>query len=76
MQTTYLITVGEPDINGVMSDDFEETLVFVGRLIEQLNKDENNIGKCIYVSEYELNHTGKYVKKENGFCKNYQISLE
>jgi len=28
-KTAYLITIGEPDIDGIMADEFEETLIFV-----------------------------------------------
>ena len=53
-KTAYLITIGEPDIDGFMADGFEETLIFVGRLIERLNDDNNYKGKYIYVVEYLL----------------------
>ena len=36
-KTAYLITIGEPDIDGIMADEFEETLIFVGRLIKRVN---------------------------------------
>ena len=31
-KTAYLITIGEPNIDGFSTDEFEETLIFVGRL--------------------------------------------
>jgi len=39
-KTAYFITIGEtdidkPDIDGIIADEFEETLIFVGRLIER-----------------------------------------
>lgn len=52
--TAYMITIGEINIDGIMADEFEESLIFVGRLIEQLNDDENYLGKYIYVVEYML----------------------
>ena len=72
-KTAYLITVGEPDINGIMADEFEETLIFVGRLIERLNTDENFIGKYIYVVEHILAENGTYVKQDNLFSGRYLI---
>jgi hypothetical protein len=72
-KTAYLITIGEPDINGVMADEFEEALIFVGRTIERLNNDTNYIGKYIYVVEYILLENGKYIKEDNLFSSRYII---
>lgn len=72
-KTAYLITIGEPDIDGVMADEFEETLIYVGRLIERLNKDDTYIGKYIYVVEYLLSDDGSYVKQDNLFSNRYLI---
>lgn len=72
-KTAYLITIGEPDINGIMADEFEETLIFVGRLIEQLNNDDNYKGKYIYVAEYLLSNNGDYIKQDNLFSNRYLI---
>lgn len=72
-KTAYLITIGEPDIDGIMADEFDETLIFVGRLIERLNIDENHKGKYIYVQQYILSDDGTY-KKQNGlFSSRYLI---
>ena len=35
-----------------MVDGYEEALIFVGRLIERLSKDEEFVGKWIEVSEH------------------------
>ena len=67
-KTAYLITIGEPDIDGIIADEFEETLIFVGRLIERLNNDDNYKGKYIYVVEYLLSDNGSYIKQDNLFC--------
>lgn len=72
-KTAYLITIGEPDIDGIMADEFEETLIFVGRLIERLNNDNNYKGKYIYVVEYLLSNDGKYIKQDNLFSNRYLI---
>ena len=72
-KTAYLITIGEPDIDGVMSDEFEETLIFVGRLIERLNNDDNYKGKYIYVVEYLLADNGDYIKQNDLFSNRYLI---
>ena len=72
-KTAYLITLGEPDIDGIMADKFEETLIFVGRLIERLNDDDNYKGKYIYVVEYLLSDDGKYIKQDNLFSNRYLI---
>ena len=71
-KTAYLITIGETNIDGIMADEFEETLIYVGRLIERLNVDDNFIGKYIYVVEYLLDN-GKYVKQDNLFYGKYLI---
>lgn len=68
--TTYLITIGEPEQNGVIADTFEEALIFVGRLIERLNVDNKFIGKYIYVKECI---DGNYDGQEHLFSKKYLI---
>ena len=73
IKTAYLITIGEPDINGILADEFEETLIFVGRLIERLNNDDNYKGKYIYVVEYLLSNNGDYIKQNNLFSNRYLI---
>lgn len=72
-KTAYLITIGEPDIDGIMADEFEETLIFVGRLIERLNNETNFINKHIYVTEYLLSDTGSYIKQDGLFSSRYLI---
>jgi hypothetical protein len=72
-KTAYLITIGEPDIDGIMADEFEETLIFVGKLIERLNNDDNYKGKYIYVVEYLLSNNGDYIKQNNLFSNRYLI---
>jgi len=72
-KTAYLITIGEPDIDGFMADEFEETLIYVGRLIERLNDDDNFKGKYIYVVEYLLSNEGKYIKQDGLFSNCYLI---
>ena len=72
-KTAYLITIGEPDIDGLLADEFEETLIFVGRLIERLNNDDNYKDKYIYVIEYLLSDDGRYIKQDNLFSNRYLI---
>lgn len=72
-KTAYLITIGEPDIDGIMADEFEETLIFVGRLIERLNNETNFINKHIYVTEYLLSDAGSYIKQDGLFSSRYLI---
>ena len=72
-KTAYLITIGEPNIDGIMADEYEETLIFVGRLIERLNNDDNYKGKYIYVVEYLLSTNGDYIKQDNLFSNRYLI---
>ena len=72
-KTAYLITIGEPDIDGILADEFEETLIFVGRLIERLNNDDNYKDKYIYVIEYLLSDDGRYIKQDNLFSNRYLI---
>ncbi len=72
-KAAYLITIGETDIDGIMADEFEETLIFVGRLIERLNNDVNFKGKYIYVVQYILSSDGKYIKQDNLFSGRYLI---
>jgi len=66
-KTAYFITIAETDIDkleididGIMADEFEETLIFVGRLIERLHNNVNFKGKYIYVVQYLLSSDGKY----------------
>jgi hypothetical protein len=72
-KTAYLITIGEHDINGVMADELEESLIYVGRLIERLNTNEKFIGKYIYVVEHMLTENGTYVKQDNLWSGRYLI---
>ena len=69
----YLITVGEPYKDGVMSDDFDETLEFVSKLIEKLSDDDNFKGKYVYVTEYVLLEDGEYEKQDGLFSEKYLI---
>lgn len=73
MTTAYLVTVGEPDIDGVMADEFEEALILVGRLIGRLNDDEDYVGKYIYVVEYMLSENGSYVKQDGLYSNRFLI---
>jgi len=75
-KTVYLITVGDPDSNGVMSDDFIETLILVGRLIERFHKDETYKDTYIYIEELILSDddSGNYVKQDGLFKDRYLIS--
>ena len=73
IKTAYLITIGEPDINGILADEFEETLIFVGRTIERLHNDDNFKGKYIYVVEHLLTDNGSYIKQDNLFSNRYLI---
>jgi hypothetical protein len=79
-KTAYLITIGDPCYNEdgdndnlIMADEFEETLIFVGRLIERLCTDDNFKGKYIHVSEYLLSNNGNYIKQDNLFSSRYLI---
>ncbi len=77
-KTAYFITIGEtdidkPDIDGIIADEFEETLIFVGRLIERLHNDVNFKGKYIYVVQYLLSSDGTYIKQDNLFSSRYLI---
>jgi hypothetical protein len=79
-KTAYFITIGKTDIDkpdididGIMADEFEETLIFVGRLIEKLNNDVNFKGKYIYVVQYILSSNGTYIKQDNLFSSRYLI---
>ena len=78
-KTAYFITIGETDIDkldididGIMADEFEETLIFVGRLIERLHNDVNFKGKYIYVVQYLLS-SDEYIKQDNLFSCHYLI---
>ncbi len=47
-KTAYLITIGDPcdnedHDNAIITDEFEETLIFVNRLIERLSNNGNYI---------------------------------
>lgn len=74
----YLITLdieqGENECDAIMADTLEESLIFVGRLIERLNKVEHYYGKYIYVVEY-ISENGDDNYKENacGFKGKYLI---
>lgn len=72
-KTAYLITIGESDIDGIMADEFEETLIYIGRLIERFNNNDNYKGKYIYVVEYLLSNDGSYIKQDNLFSNRYLI---
>lgn len=76
-KTAFAITIGDGNKDGnkdgVMIDSFEETLIFVGRLIERLCREEYFIGKYIHVDEYVLNSDGKYIKEDNLFSSKYLI---
>jgi hypothetical protein len=74
--TQYLITIGEPNGNdsGVMSDEWEETFITVGRFIEKFHKDEKYVGQYIYVTEYVLSENGtNYVTNDELFHGRYLI---
>jgi hypothetical protein len=70
---TYLITFENPEVNGIMGE-FEEALILVGRLIERLSNEEDNIGKYIYISEYVLNDDGNYIKQD--YLQRYLIKKD
>ena len=55
-----------------MADEFEETLIFVGRLIERLHNNVNFKGKYIYVVQYLLS-SDEYIKQDNLFSSRYLI---
>jgi hypothetical protein len=71
-KTAYLITIGDTNMDGIVADEFDETLIIVGRLIEKLYADDDYKGKYIYVTEY-IKCEGKYIKQDNLFCKSYLI---
>ena len=78
-KTAYFIKIVETDIDkpdididGIMADKFEETLIFVGRLIEKLHNDVNFKGKYIYVVQYLLSRD-EYIKQDNLFSCHYLI---
>lgn len=73
IKTAYLITIEEPNKKGVMADNFNEALIFVGRLIERLSNNDVYIGKYIYVVEYLLSDDGNYVTKDDLFSECYLI---
>jgi hypothetical protein len=64
----FIVTLDE---NEIMCEDLEETLIFVGQLLERLK--ETKAGKYIYVVEHILKDNGSYVKGENLFDKCYLI---
>jgi hypothetical protein len=74
-KTPYFIKIVETDIDidGIMADEFEETFIFVGRLIERLHNNVNFKGKYIYVIQYLLSSDGKYIKQDNLFSCHYLI---
>lgn len=73
-KTAFLISIDNPENDGIMADTFEETLIFVGRLIERLNQDNNFSGKYIYVTEYlNENGNGNFILKDNLFVGKYLI---
>lgn len=72
-KTAFLITIGDPDTDGIMADEFEEALIYVGRLIERLT---NDTGKYIYVTEYLMLEDGSYVKQDGLFSNRYLIDKE
>jgi hypothetical protein len=72
-KTAYLITIGEPDKNGIFADEFEEAVDFVNKLIKKLCNDDCYTGKYIYIIEYVLSDNGKYVKTDNLFSVKYLI---
>ena len=69
----YLITIGELNKKGVITDKFDEALIFAGRLMERLSNNDMYIGKYIYVVEYLLSVDGKYEKNNDLFSKCYLI---
>ena len=78
-KTAYFIKIVETDIDkpdididGIMADEFEETLIFVGRLIERLHNNVNFKGKYIYVVQYLLS-SDEYIKQDNLFSCHYLI---
>jgi hypothetical protein len=77
VKTGFLITIGDPEDdnahNTILADEFEETLIYVGRLIERLNKDEKFEGKYIYVVEHVLTNAGTNVRQDNLFSNRYLI---
>jgi hypothetical protein len=73
IKTGYLITIRKLDIDGIMADEFEETLIYVNKLIERLNKDDNYKNNYIYVEEYLLSNNNKYIKQDNLFSNCYLI---
>lgn len=70
--TYYLITIGEPDIEGIMADNAEEAFIFVGRCIERFCNDANLSGKYIYVEELK-NKNGTYMRQDGLFKQKYLI---
>lgn len=74
-ERVFVITIGAPkpnDEHGIIADGFEETLIFVGRLLEQLKGSKK--GKYIHVVEHILSENGtSYVKGQNLFNESYLI---
>ena len=74
-QIAYLITIGEPQENtpSIMADGLEESLIYSGRLIERLHKDENYKNRYVYIVEHVLSDDGNYVKTNK---KSYKFKIE
>jgi hypothetical protein len=73
-KTKYLITIGEPNRDGVMADTLTESLIFIGRMIEKLSKDNNFIGKSIYITQYQFDIISKtYIRREDLYFEKYLI---
>lgn len=73
-KTKYLITICEPDRDGVMADTLTESLIFIGRMIEKLSKDNNFIGKFIYITQYQFDIISEtYVRREDLYFEKYLI---
>jgi len=76
LKTVYIISIGEPQpgTQTVVADEFVETLIYVGRLIERFIEDENMKGKYIHVEQFALSEMeNKYIKQNNLFSGKYLI---
>lgn len=74
-RTAYMISTDMNKTEGVFIDTVEQALIFVGRMIEKLNGDENFSDKFIYITEYVSdNDDGNYIIKEHGFSNKYLIT--